>query len=96
MNIINQNLTWTDHISLLKNKISKNTGFIRRMRKNLPLYTLRMWYYAIIIPYFDYSNIVWGIEGNVHLENVFKLQKNTVSVITWSKWNSHSTPIFNN
>ena len=32
--IINQNLTWTDHLSLFKNKISKNIGIIR---KNLPL-----------------------------------------------------------
>ena len=40
--IINQNLTWTDHISLFKNKISKNIGVIRRIHNNLPLYTLRM------------------------------------------------------
>ena len=56
--IINQNLTWTDHFSLLKNKISKNIGVIRRIRKNLSLYTLRMLYYALINPYFDYCNIV--------------------------------------
>ena len=29
--IINQNLTWTDYISLLKTKISKNIGVIRRI-----------------------------------------------------------------
>ena len=68
--IINQNLTLTDHISLLKNKISKNIGVIRRIRKNLTLYTLRMSYYALINPYFDYCNIVWGIERNVHLEKL--------------------------
>ena len=92
--IINQNLTWTDHFSLLKNKISKNIGVIKRIRKNLPLYTLRMLYYALINPYFDYCNIVRGIERNHHLENLFKLQKKAVRVITWSKWNSHSSPIF--
>ena len=51
--IINQNLTWTDHLSLLKtNKISKNIGVIRRIHKNLALYTLRMLYYALINPFF--------------------------------------------
>ena len=70
--IINQDLTWTDHLSLLQNKISKNIGVIRRIRKNLPLYTLRMLYYALINPYFDYCNIVWGIERNLHLEHLFK------------------------
>ena len=57
--IINQNLTWTDYLSLLKNKISKNIGVIRRIRKNLLLYILRMLYYALINHYFDYCNIVW-------------------------------------
>ena len=65
--IIIQNLTWTDHFSLLKNKISKNIDVIRRIRKNLPLYTLKMLYYALINSYFDYCNIVWGIERNLHL-----------------------------
>ena len=65
--IIIQNLTWTDHFSLLKNKISKNSDVIRRIRKNLPLYTLKMLYYALINSYFDYCNIVWGIERNLHL-----------------------------
>ena len=53
-----------------------------------------MLYYALINPYFDYCNIVWGIERNVHLEKLFKLQKKAVRVITLSKWNSHSSPIF--
>ena len=50
--------------------------------------------YALINPYFDYCNIVWSIERNLHLENLFKLQKEAVRVITWSKWNSHPSPIF--
>ena len=83
--IINQNLTWTDHFSLLNNNINKNIGVIRQIHKNLPLYTLKMLYYALINPFFDYCNIVWGIERNLHLENLFKLQKKAVRVITWSK-----------
>ena len=53
-----------------------------------------MLYNALSNLFFDYCNIVWGIERNVHLEKLFKLQKKAVHVITWSKWNSHSTPIF--
>ena len=56
--------------------------------------SVRMSYYALINPYFDYCNFVWSIERNLHLENWFKLQKKAVPVITWSKWNSHSYPIF--
>ena len=48
--IVNQNLTWTDHLPLHKNKISKNIGVIRRLNKILPLYSLRMLYYTLINP----------------------------------------------
>ena len=83
--IINQNLGWTDHILLLKNKISKKIGVISRIRKNLPLYALRMLYDDLINLYFDYCNIDWGIARNAHLENLLKLQRKAVRVITWSK-----------
>ena len=73
--IINHNLTLTDHFSLLQNKISKNISVIRRIRKNLPLYTLRMLYYALINPYFGYCNIVWGIERNLHIENLLTTEE---------------------
>ena len=48
----------------------------------IDMYTLRMLYYALNNPYFDYCNIVWGIERNLHLENLFKLQKKAIRVIT--------------
>ena len=60
--IINQNLTWTDHFSLLTNNISKNIGIIRRIRQNSPLYTLRILYYALINLYFYYCNICWVLK----------------------------------
>ena len=34
--LINQNLTWSDHISAVLNKTSKNVGIIRKLSKTLP------------------------------------------------------------
>ena len=32
--IINENLTWSDHIDVVSNKCSKNLGIIRKLQKN--------------------------------------------------------------
>jgi hypothetical protein len=92
--VINENLSWKDHIQLIQNKISKNIGVIRRIRNNLSKQTLQMLYYALINPYFDYCNIVWAGQQNVYIDSLFRLQKKALRIITYSKWNSHSAPIF--
>ena len=33
--VINKNLTWTDHINAISNKISKNLGVNRKLSKSL-------------------------------------------------------------
>ena len=38
--IINQNLTWSDHVYVLLTKTSKNLGVIRKLFKSLPLENL--------------------------------------------------------
>ena len=91
--IFHQNLTWTITFHYLKIRLVKNWCH-QQIRKNFPLYTLKILYYALINRYFDNYNIGWGIERHVHFENLFQLQKKVVRVITWSKWNSHSTLIF--
>jgi len=35
--IINEKLTWDDHVSLLCNKVSKNIGILRRIKNKIPV-----------------------------------------------------------
>ena len=65
--IINENLTWEDHIALVKAKVSKNIGVIQKIRNNLPRNTLQLLYYTLIHPYVNYCNIIWACQDNVHL-----------------------------
>ena len=53
-----------------------------------------MLYNSLVHPYFDYCNIVWACEQNVHTEALFKTQKKAVRIITKSAWNCHSAPLF--
>ena len=92
--IINENLTWEDHIKLVKAKVSKNIGIIKRLQKCLPKHILLMLYHSLVHPYFDYCNIVWACEKNIYTDALFKIQKKAVRIISKCKWNCHSSPLF--
>ena len=92
--IINSRLSWEDHIKAVRNKISKSLGILYKIRYNLSSDTLLSLYQTLIRPYFDYCNIVWASESTVSLNKLFRLQKKAVRIITFSRWNSHSNPLF--
>ena len=92
--IINENLTWTNHIQTVKQKILKNIGIISHLRKNLPLSVLKSLYQTLVQPYFSYCNIVWGINRSTEFNKLFLCQKKVIRIITHSRWRSHSAPLF--
>jgi hypothetical protein len=92
--IINEKLTWDDHISLVCNKVSKHIGVLRRIKHKIPVTLLRSLYYTLIHPYFDYCNIIWAISSTVALDKLFRLQKRAIRLIANSDWNAHSAPLF--
>ena len=93
--IINETLTWNDHIMTVKQKVQRNIGVIYRIRINLPLDVLHSLYYTLINPYFEYCNIVWAIHRSSLLKNLFICQKKAVRVITMSKPRTHTEDLFN-
>ena len=93
--VINDSLTWNDHIFTVKQKVQRNIGVIYRIRKNLPYDALHSLYYALINPYFEYCNIVWAIHRNSKLQNLFICQKKAVRVVTLSGPRTHTEKLFN-
>ena len=93
--IVNETLTWDDHIKTVKQKVQKNIGIIFRIRHILPFSTLRSLYFTLIHPYLEYCNIIWAISRSSLLNNLFLCQKKAIRVITNSKANAHTKPLFN-
>ena len=89
--IINENVTWSDHIHVLLDKISKNLGVIRKLSKSLPLHTLHILYNTLIDQYLQYCNITWETVNNSSVDKLFRMQ-----TITGNKWNSHTDNLFKN
>jgi len=87
---VNETLTWKDHIEDVANKISKTIGILSRLKKSLPIKILKMIYSALILPRLHYCNLAWGYNpGRIEV-----LQRKAVRIITSSKYNAHTDPIF--
>src|SRR6218665_3021963 len=56
--IVDQNLTWSEHITQISNKVSKNIGILSRISYKLPAHTLISLYYFLIYPYLAYCNMI--------------------------------------
>ena len=51
-------------------------------------------YYSLIYPFLTYSLITWGTTYQTTLLPLITLQKRAVRIITFSKYNYHSSPLF--
>ena len=58
--LLDENLSWKDHIKYTENKISKNIGILYKARDYLSKESLVSLYYACIHTYLDYVNLAWA------------------------------------
>ena len=92
--IINENLTWNDHVMLIKQKIAKSIGVISRVRYCMPRMVLLQLYHTLIEPYLIYCNIIWAANHSTTVNQLFIMQKKAVRLITFSHWQCHTKPLF--
>lgn len=87
---IDQHLNWNAHIQKVSSKISRSLGVMCRLKKFLPSHILRLLYNSLILPHLQYSILTWGYKNS----RLSKLQKRAIRIITHSKYNSHTEPLF--
>ena len=92
--IVDNKLSWSYHIQYIKKKIAKGIGVICRAKRLLSVKTLCTLYYSFVYPYFNYAAEVWGGACANHLLAIIKLQKKVIRIITNSRRNEHSLPLF--
>ena len=57
---IDKHLSWDQHVNNVSSSISKGIGILHKLKYFLPEQSLVMIYNALILPYINYCNIVWG------------------------------------
>ena len=92
--IIDNKLNWIDHITYVKNKISKGLGIMYKARRYLHKSSLRNLYHAYIYPYLTYCIEVWGCASKCQLNALLLLQKKIIRIMTFSPYLAHTDPIY--
>ena len=76
---INCCLTWSNHLEILANKISKKLGVLKRLKPLMSGDALLKVYSCIIFPHFNYCNTVWsGAKSSSNIDRLLKLKKKQV------------------
>ena len=86
--ILDEQLTWGDHIHYISTKIKRNIGAIKRIRNSLPKEYLEMLYKTIVELQFRYCNTVWGQCGDTLLNRLQALQSRAARVISFQKYDN--------
>ena len=73
--VVDENLTWDDHIDYISVKIRRNISILKRLRLTVPRESLVLLYKTLIDPYFRYCNTAWGYCNETLLDKLQVLQK---------------------
>ena len=87
--VINEFLTWSDHILYISQKINPVVGLLNILKHQLPTRILKMIYNSLILSRLHYGNILWG--GNPG--SLIKLNKRAFRAIVNAGINTHTSPI---
>ncbi len=92
--LIDENLTWNDHVSHVNKKISRALFSINQTKNILPKDCLRSLYFSLVHSHLSYGLIAWGntTQGIMHQTNI--LQKRAIRIVNGAKYNSHTDPLF--
>ena len=85
---ISQTLNWKYHIDKIIMKTSRCLRMLCKLKHFLPFYILKTLYNSLLLPHFTYGILAWGTK------QIFKIQKKAIPIITNSKYNAHSNPLF--
>ena len=64
------------HLNNLAKSINQTLGLLRRTKSFLPPFARRTLFTVLILPLFDYNNIVWGNKNNSTLMNSLQILQN--------------------
>ena len=90
-------LSFDKHTNYICAKLSKSIFCIKRAANKLSWKSLRSLYFALVHPHLQYymycNNIItWSSEK--YIKKLFKLQKKAIKIISKSKINDHTGPLF--
>ena len=79
--LINENLSWNDHVKYLKSKLNSSLFILRRIIHNCDQNTAFSVYHGLIISLMSYGISLWGASSTNNLKDVLVIQKRALRYI---------------
>ena len=79
--LLDENLSWKEHLKLTENKVAKNIGLIYKAKPYLNKDSLLALYFSYIHSYINYANLVWGSTNRTYLRKINSQQKHALRLI---------------
>ena len=92
--LLDDNLSWKDHIKYTENKISKNIGILYKARGYLSKESLLSLYYGYIHTYINHANLAWTSTIRKNLKKIHSQQKHAICIIFYKDTFLHTKENF--
>ena len=79
--MVDENLTWNDHMHILENKLSKIIFLLYRAKPYLDKNTMTTLYFSFFHSYLNYCNLAWESTTKSKLRNIASQQRQAVNTI---------------
>ena len=89
--LVDENITWKNHIVATCKKISKTIGMMRRVKSVISNESLKRLYRASVLPHFHYCSLVWDNCSNNLKDRLQKLQNKAGRIITGDNYDMSAT-----
>ena len=89
-------LTFEHHVKHVAHRISGSLYALKQAKSVLSTKILKLLYNALVKPHLDYGLIVWGGTKSKSRNNLVKIQKNIIRVVSHSPFNAHTSSLFGN
>ena len=80
--IVNDRLTWCDHIQAIISKAAKRIGILRRYQAQLPALSIRHVYCLSVRPVLEYASLVWSGLSKVSADHLESIQRKAACLIS--------------
>ena len=91
--MLDENITWSNHINIIEKKIAKNIGLLYKARALLNKESLKTIYFSYMHSYLNYANIAWASTYFTKLKTIHYQQKHAARIIFYEDILTHSRPL---
>ncbi len=91
---LDDKLTWSEHVKYCVGKLSSALYALNAAKSYLDERCMLLIYYSLMYSHLSRGILLWGKSPKVFFNKLTVLQKKAIRVITKSKYNEHTDPLF--